>query len=136
MNKKTIMFITIIGILFLAICLIFVLTRDNEKQKNGKEDVYTKLSDEEFLYTIHEWEKEGSPNNVWVFNEDGTGKVTTDGKEYFDWNWMLKDGHIVTITKWLYDISDDYPITFDKKNISFTITKDENKITYVKKTTE
>ncbi len=101
-----------------------------------KKDDYSKLSDEEFLYTIGEWEKEGSPNNVWVFNEDGTGKITTDGKEYFNWSWMVQDGHIVTITKWLYDITDDYPITFDKENVSFTITKNNLKITYVKKSAE
>ncbi|MDO5569704.1 MAG: hypothetical protein Q4G04_06380, partial [bacterium] len=101
-----------------------------------KKDDYTKLSDEEFLYTIHEWEKEGSPKNVWVFNEDGTGKITTDGEEYFDWSWDVQNGHIVTITKWLYDITDDYPITFDKENVSFTITKDDTTITYVKKSAE
>lgn len=101
-----------------------------------KTNDYSKLSDKEFLYTIGEWEKEGSPKNVWVFNEDGTGKITTDGEEYFDWSWNVQNGHIVTITKWLYDITDEFPITFDKENVSFTITKDGTKITYVKKSVE
>lgn len=119
----------------LAVTFIFVIITSLTGCGEKKED-YTVLSDEEFLYTIHEWEKEGSPKNVWVFNEDGTGKITTDGEEYFDWSWDVNNGHIVTITKWLYDITDDYPITFDKENVSFTITKDDTTINYVKKSSE
>ena len=121
-------------LLIATFVLGFIITLTGCSEK--KED-YTKLTDEEFLYTIGQWEKEGSPKNIWVFNEDGTGKITTDGEEYFDWSWMIDDGHIITITKWLYDITDDYPITFNKKNLSFTITKDDGtKITYVKKSIE
>lgn len=84
------------------------------------ENPYSKMAEAEVLIDVKKWQKEDEPTVIWEFGE-GIGKITTNADEYFDMEWGMKDGILSIKTKWLTDLRDDFEITVDKDEPSFTI---------------
>lgn len=88
-----------------------------------------KIPDAEFLVENSPWKENESDGKVtWLFKEDGTCEITTNGDEYFACQWYL-DGKTLGIkTDWLVELEDEFEISFNKPNYTFeTISKSDQK---------
>lgn len=93
---------------------------------------YNKKTDEEFL-TSFEWQNKEAYKNVWLLNNDKTGKITLDMNKYYDIIWTLEN-NLLTFEISELDQIINYNIKLDKDNKVLTVLKDDNKeVDFVKK---
>ncbi len=122
MKKPLAIFIAIILFLGVGVGAFFVTKILDEK------NTLSSTPDADFLVSGGRWIKSDTDGKVvWQFSSDGTCKITTNNDEYFDCAWYL-DGETLGIkTSWLIDLEDEFKISFDKGNNSFTVTSNSDK---------
>lgn len=75
----------------------------------------------EFLTTTASWEKLDSPSVIWSFKADGTGELTTNRSNYYQFSWSLSEGQLKIKTAWLYELDDSFEFSFDEQAQTFTV---------------
>lgn len=83
---------------------------------------YTGYTDEEFLAAVNIWQNKDVPGIIWTFNDDSTGRLTTDNeRNVYDLTWSLSDDILrFEIADWPYiDDVQTFTITTDKETPSF-----------------
>ena len=90
--------------------------------------------------TAHSWEKEGSPTVIWTFKSDGTGELTTNKSNYYDFSWQLEPfsnasgslpDSIHITTSWLYDLDDWFSYEFVEENLVLKNLSDDLESTFL-----
>jgi len=116
-------------IISIFICLAAVAGGFFASKYFDEEEAKKRVSDAEFLVEGGKWKQNGSDGKVvWEFKKDGTCRLTTNGDEYFDCQWYLKDNLLGIKTAWLTDLEDEFTIRIDHNKYNFTITsKSDNK---------
>ena len=82
------------------------------------------LTDAQILVETKSWEKQDAPTVIWTFNADGTGELTTNKSNYYDFTWTLEDGEPSLLkiqTAWLLELSDTFEFTLNREDSSFTV---------------
>ena len=91
-------------------------------------------SDAEYLVAVGEWQRKDEPSVVWDFTEIGKGTLTTnDGENEYDFKWAFEDDKLKIDTDWLYTLNDEYDFSLDQETKTFTISNDDETITFVEK---
>ena len=94
------------------------------------------LTDAEILAETKSWEKSGAETVIWTFNPDGTGELTTNKSNYYDFTWALESGEPALLkiqTAWLLELSDTFEFTLNRETKSFTVKNqsDDTESTFV-----
>ena len=101
--------IFIIGLITLAVGVVFLVIRLNSKPAIG---------DGEHLVSVGEWIMEDEDGVIWTFTEIGKGKLTTNNHlDDYDFIWALEDGKIKIETDWLYALNDEYRYRIENENL-------------------
>ena len=119
--------------LLLACLMLFTLTACGGTAASGSDSTpsappesavdYTACTDEEFLAAVNRWQSSTAPGVIFTYDEDGTGRFTTDNERtVYEREWTLAD-NVLT-----YDIK-DYPYTNNVQ--SFTVLTDKESVLYV-----
>lgn len=120
MKKKiAIIALSVVGVIAIAFGTFLIINA------LSGENLYQKMAEAEVLIDIKKWQKQDEPSVIWEFGE-GTGKITTNGDEYFDMEWGMENEVLSIKTKWLEDLKDEFDITVDKETPSFTIVSKED----------
>lgn len=93
---------------------------EKTKEENVTVSSVIEMTDEQFLCSVDEWENRDIKNNLWHFDEDGTGYYTPDGGKKYDITWELS-GDYLTFERPLFMDGDIKNIFFDKENVSYTV---------------
>lgn len=87
------------------------------------------VADTEYLVTASEWVREDQPSVVWDFDNEGKGKLTTDGgQNHYDFTWALSGDKMSIKTKWLYDLNDEFQYKIDKNAGTLTIINNDKNV--------
>lgn len=81
------------------------------------------LTDAEYL-AQHSWEKSDAPTVIWTFRTDGSGELTTNKSNYYNFTWTLEPGDPDTLaisTAWLLSLDDSFDFSLDREADSFTV---------------
>ena len=93
---------------------------------------YASMTDGEFLSAIGKWNKQGVPSLVWAFKNDGTGTITTNGDiDTYDMSWQIEGDKLTIKTKYLYDMTDEFTLSTDREEKTFTVVAPDKTTTFV-----
>lgn len=84
-------------------------------------DTSSAVSAADFLISGHEWQKSGEESVIWTFEPDGICRVTANSTEVFDCDWRLADGFLTVRTKWLTPLTDEFTLTVNQSDNTFTV---------------
>lgn len=98
---------------------------------NKSNDPLFKMSNTDYLTYFGEWEAVEDERIVWTFNDDGSGKLTTNGGiDEYEFAWEVNGSELKIVTQWFYPIEDDFSLTTNRDEETFTIVDTaEDKIT-------
>ena len=133
MSKKkiTIIIISILAAIALVLGAIFLIP------KLFPGNPYASMSDSEFLSAIGKWNKKDVPSLVWTFNDDGTGTITTNGDiDTYDMSWQIEGDRLTIKTKYLYEMTDEFTISTNREEKTFTVVAPDKTTTFVPSTEE
>ena len=57
----------------------------------------------------------------------------SDGENEYDFKWAFDDNKLKIDTDWLYTLNDEYEFSLDQETKTFTISNDDETITFVEK---
>ena len=128
MSKKkiTIIIISILAAIAVILGAIFLIP------KLFPGNPYASMSDSEFLSAIGKWNKKDVSSLVWTFNDDGTGTITTNGDiDTYDMSWQIEGDKLTITTKYLYDMTDEFTLSTDREEKTFTVVAPDKTTTFV-----
>jgi|GEM_PF-5473621 len=122
-NKKILIGLAaVVGFIILAVGTFFGARFIDSLQP------YARLTDEEFLVAVGQWQIADEPKVIWEFRQDGTGTVTTDmGETTYNMHWFIDQNtkHLNISTEYLYTVDDVFIPAFDRKKVSFSVVRPE-----------
>jgi len=91
------------------------------------------------LLTAHAWEKAEAPTVIWTFRPDGTGELTTNKSNYYDFTWSFSSStnnyleldSLEIKTAWLYELEDKFSYEFVNENLVVKSLSDGTESTFL-----
>ena len=116
-KKKISIIVLIIGIIALICGVVFLLVRILSAPST---------TDGEYLVEIGTWEREGSPEVIWDFTEQGKGSLTTNNHENdYEFSWAIDGDELIISTEWLYTLDDTYKYRIDRSSKTLILSDEE-----------